>query len=185
MVKPPPPSHPPAWPARASGPAETGGDDFQRGAPPLRAFSGLLDRGYLSVIAETQLIWNDRCQHLDPTWRRPGGRDEIASTARHSDIRGLLREEPHDRAPSRGIALFFRASRRHWASPRKAAPHLLGAVLAPSFRTSFSCSHLHPLPPLGSFSGLLDRVLLIGRSRNAASSSYHLHQRESVIPSPA
>ena len=29
-----------------------------------------------------------------------GGRDEIASTTSHSDIRGLLGAEPHDRAPS-------------------------------------------------------------------------------------
>jgi hypothetical protein len=29
-----------------------------------------------------------------------GGRDEIASTTSHSDIRGLPGAEPHDRAPS-------------------------------------------------------------------------------------
>ena len=27
----------------------------------------------LSVLAKTQLIWNDRCQHPGLTWRRPGG----------------------------------------------------------------------------------------------------------------
>ncbi len=61
----------------------------------------LLNRilGY-RALPKTQLIWNDRCQYLDPTWRRPGGRDEIASTTSHSDIRGLLDAEPHDRAPS-------------------------------------------------------------------------------------
>ena len=26
-----------------------------------------------SDMPKTQLIWNDRCQHLDLTWRRPGG----------------------------------------------------------------------------------------------------------------
>ena len=69
--------------------------------PPL---FGHFPAGFTSSLfigrAGAPLIWNDLCQHLDPTWRRPGGRDEIASTTSHSDIRGLLRAEPHDRAPS-------------------------------------------------------------------------------------
>ena len=31
-------------------------------------------------MPKTQLIWSDRCQYLGLPWRRPGGRDEIAST---------------------------------------------------------------------------------------------------------
>jgi hypothetical protein len=38
----------------------------------------------VSVVRKTQLIWNDHCQHLHASWRRPGRRDEIASTTSHS-----------------------------------------------------------------------------------------------------
>ncbi len=73
---------------------------------------GIFVRTYISAVAKRPLIWNDLCQHLALAWRRPSRRDEIASTTSHSDIRGLRTAEPHDRAPSRGIALLFRASRR-------------------------------------------------------------------------
>jgi hypothetical protein len=35
-------------------------------------FGAYLTERYLSDVAITQLIWSDRCQHLDPTWRRLG-----------------------------------------------------------------------------------------------------------------
>ncbi len=35
----------------------------------------LLSPSY-QTLAKTQLIWNDRCQHLGLTWRRPGGEND-------------------------------------------------------------------------------------------------------------
>jgi hypothetical protein len=45
--------------------------------PPIQV---RLDEMRYRTLAKMQLIWNDRCQHLRRTWRRPG-------EARWSEIR--------------------------------------------------------------------------------------------------
>ena len=58
------------------------GAEGTRGAPGCkeaasRALTASCSKNTLPEIAKTQLTWNERCQHLDPTWMTPGGRDGI------------------------------------------------------------------------------------------------------------
>jgi hypothetical protein len=46
------------------------------------------------TLPKPQLIWNDHCQYPHPTWRRPGGRDEIDGA--HPPPRRAHRPMPED-----------------------------------------------------------------------------------------
>ena len=75
------------------------------GVSPL--FSATQRNACYWTLPKTRLMWNGHCQHLGLTWRRPGRRDEIASTASHFEFRGSIGVEPHDRAPSAPIRLIL------------------------------------------------------------------------------
>ena len=78
---------------------------------PFPTLQLYLPERVLAIIAKTQLIWNDRCQYLRLTWRRPGGQDEI--------------ELAHHAAEGNAFVLMVdgsSASRRYRESPRRKQP---------------------------------------------------------------